>query len=1033
MRTLLLFFTVLLLAALTSPVRADAPDDPAPLGARTPRYPLKMARGLFTDAEISTAHANIAHYPAARKVADGIIKKASIWLDWSDEALSLLVTPANVPRAFDVSAGGGCPHCGKEIYKFGTYPWKVDLKKPFKLTCPVDGTVYPSNDYEAFYKSGFHDKRSWDTAYVDDGWGWTSSQGEKFWWVAHYNHQVWKQSLGPGVQNLGRAYLLTGDKRYAHKAAVLLHRMAQVYPRMEHEKQSRYGTMEAARGQRYSGKVLNHIWETKLVKQMAESYDAIWETLDSNRELQRMSGKSGPQLRSYIEANLLEDAIDAYFSGRVRGNFGMHQSALVHLMLARQFGERDKWLDDLMNRTGNPLGVTGLNFALYNLVSRDGVPYETAPGYNFGWVGNLSEMAGLLQKSNLDLFQLPRMARLYGAPLDLVNIGRFTPDLGDSGNIYGGLVGQSADVYQTAYRIYGDERYARFLARFKATGDSGFGSFNSLFLPPVTAATDTLPPQRARLLDGYGMGILNNREDSVSASLYYGYNGGHGHADRLHFQLFAAKQSLLPDLGYPDAANVYEAGRFTWSRNTIAHNTVTVDAAQQSKNVPGTVHLFADSPFARVLDVDANGTYPQCSLYRRNLMMVDAGENRSYYLDIFDIAGGAQHDYSLHGPPGTFETLGGGKWGAPALGTLAGENVALGDIYDDPKLRQKGKTTDFSGYKGSGFQHLFNVQRLQSGSDWMAQWTHEKNPQAQLRVRVLAQPGQEIILADARVSPLKPVEVKYLIARRQAADGAKNLSSRFVSVIEPFEKEAFLASAQIWPLDGGDGLAVAVRRSDGQTDVVVRDASGSAKTLRRYGLATDAQSAVVTLNGAGRATRVFFAGGTYLEADGRRHTTPRWPSGAVTAIDPATLSIRIRLKDPQATFDAASLRGRIVHFENEMRRTAHPIVAAQRQGDELRLTTRDDLLVGRVRLTGVEARQLKTNTPLILAPTYRGALVTDAQHRASFRLRAVEEGALQLAQPLPANHPFKIGQDVWLANVGSGDRLDVPPIYSWSQ
>ncbi|MDF2440992.1 MAG: hypothetical protein JWN98_1976 [Abditibacteriota bacterium] len=66
-------------------------------------------------------------------------------MKWSDDDLARLVTPAAVPRAFDVSSSLDCPKCGQEIHeKFGSYPWQVDLKKPFKLTCPVEGTVYPS-------------------------------------------------------------------------------------------------------------------------------------------------------------------------------------------------------------------------------------------------------------------------------------------------------------------------------------------------------------------------------------------------------------------------------------------------------------------------------------------------------------------------------------------------------------------------------------------------------------------------------------------------------------------------------------------------------------------------------------------------------------------------------------------------------------------------------------------------------------------------------------------------------------------------
>lgn len=1040
---------------------AQAPQAQTPTvveKTRAPRYPLKTARGIYTDAEIAQARANVARYPAAKAVADDIVKAADEWLKWSDEDLARLVTPASVPRAFDVSSSLGCPQCGQKIHeKFGTYPWLVDLKKPFKLTCPVDGSVYPTNDYETYLRSGFQEKKGWDTAYVDDGWGWTNAAGEKFWFVAHYNHRVWHYHLGPAVPTLAHAYLLTGDRRYAYKAALLLSRIAAVYPSMDHEKQSRYGLMMAAQGTRYRGKVLNHIWETNLLRGFAEAYDMVWETLDADTELQRSEGKSGRDIRAFIEANLLEDGIDAYYKGKVQGNFGMHQSTLVNLALARQYGERDKWLGGLMNRNDSSTFHTGLNSALYNLVFRDGVPYETGPGYNFIWVSSLSSMAGLMDKAGYDLFALPRMRRLYDGVLDVINIRRFTPALGDSGSVYAGLVGQSTPVFQTAYRRYKDPRYARFLASFGATGDGGFKTFDALFLPPIVAPGEEkkvtmgqkpqpieMEAQRARLLDGYGMGILNNPADTVSASLYYGLRAGHGHFDRLGFELFARGQSMLPDLGYPDAANAFVAGRYIWSINTIAHNTVTVDAAMQKGNVPGTVRLFTDGPFARTLDVNAPETYPQCSTYARRLTMVDDGAEHSYYVDVFTVRGGRQHDYSLHGPPGQFEPLPGATWSSPAKGTLAGENVVVGEIYDDANLAANGKKKGYGSYTGSGFQHLFNVQKLQNAdAPAVVQWAHEKDAKARLRLRLLPQPGQEVRLADARVSPVKfPQIVKYIIARHQNSKASETLASRFVSVIEPFGDAPFITDAQLLPMPGS-ALAVAVRRANGETDIVLHDEGNATKVLRArdvprelaplsHDLTTDARSAVVTFDAQGRATRVFFAAGTYLTTGGQRHVAPASPVGSVVAVAPAQRTLRVRLDNAPASLKIESLAGRVVHFENEWRRTAHPIADARREGDELVLTIADDLRVGRVHLTALKHAALTTDTGLPLAPIYRGVALFDDGDKPLATVRGVEKGSIALTQPLPTRHALQSGQNIWLVNIGPGDRLDVPPVYSWS-
>jgi len=133
-----------------------APASAALAAERQPKYPLKTARTLHRDDAIARARENLAKYPSAKRVADNIIKRADAWVDWTDEDLRFLLTSSDVPRAFAVNANG-CPQCGgKIIEKSGSdYGWIIDPKRPFKIKCPVDGSVYPTNDYEAYYRSGF--------------------------------------------------------------------------------------------------------------------------------------------------------------------------------------------------------------------------------------------------------------------------------------------------------------------------------------------------------------------------------------------------------------------------------------------------------------------------------------------------------------------------------------------------------------------------------------------------------------------------------------------------------------------------------------------------------------------------------------------------------------------------------------------------------------------------------------------------------------------------------------------------------------
>jgi hypothetical protein len=944
---------------------------------RQSKYPPKTQRMLLSDQQIQQARENVKKYPAAKKLADEIIKKADEWAAWDDDKLVHLLPDARTPRAFAVSASG-CPICGKKILQMGgDYAWIVDPHNPLHIKCPVDGTVFPNKDYP------------------DDGWGWKDPKtGEKFWFVAYANHWLIHGKLVPGLQAMAQAYILTGDKKYAHKSAVIIHRIAQIYPAMDYAKQSRYGEMMRARGEDYAGKIVNHIWECDLSGSVATAYDYIWDSIDGDSALQKETGKSAAQIRTFIEANFLDDAIEAIQSGKIRGNFGMHQRAMVFLGLARQFGEQDKWFGDLMDNSTTSPQLLGLRYALYNEVYRDGFPSETSPGYNSLWVGSIADYGDLLAKAGQDVFALSRTRRMFDSAIDQVCARSKTPSLGDAGDVYGAILGRGVSTYQVAYRHYDDPRYATFLASAGADGEAGFKTFESLFSPPIEAQTKELQPQPSRLFDGYGMAILNNKADDTAMSLYYGYKAGHGHFDRLGFELFANGQSMMPDLGYPDAMNDFVPGIYTWSKNTISHNTVVVDAKRQVENVHGTLELFADGPFARVMDVSGDGTYPQCSKYRRAVIMVDVDPQHSYFVDIFSVAGGKEHDYSLHGPPGKSEMIG-GEWTDPVKGTLAGEDVPLGKIYDDGRLDKNGAKIGYTSYAGSGFQHLFNVQKLKSPSEWIAQYTHAKDEHAKLRIRVLDAPDQQMMIADAHVSPAKhPELIKYLIARHTG----DKIESRFVAVLEPYRDEPVIKRVE------RENDTIRVHRIDGSVDAITYD--------------PEKDVAVITSDAANKQARAWSA------------SFPK-TIGHVTSIDPQKNQVRVAV-DEKAHFETGDLAGRVVYFRNDLHRTAHPVIDAKRDGSELVLTTRDDLIVGRANITKIDGQSLTTNTALPLA-IYRGTtLASDSYQSLAIvanlsPVNGLNPRSINTVGPVASIKP---GEKVWMLDIGQNDRVELPFITS---
>jgi hypothetical protein len=210
---------------------------------------------------------NIEKYDWAKTQRDAIIREADKWSAYSDARLQTLVPPPQVPRSYLINMTE-CPVHGLEARKGGLYKWKIDFDRPWKVICPAGGEEYPSNDFGAYLASGMKDRSLLTGDTADDGWGWTKpGTKSKYCFVAYYAMWSARNFLHPALENLSRAYLITGDPRYAHKCSLLLWQLAQYYPDYDYIKQAPYQAQE--------GKLLYHTWETWTGQIVAEAYDAM--------------------------------------------------------------------------------------------------------------------------------------------------------------------------------------------------------------------------------------------------------------------------------------------------------------------------------------------------------------------------------------------------------------------------------------------------------------------------------------------------------------------------------------------------------------------------------------------------------------------------------------------------------------------------------------------------------------------------------------------------------------------------------------
>ena len=503
----------------------------------------------------------------------------------SDGEIWDMITGQSIPRGIHVNPDLGCPKCGRDVYAFGNYPWKVSLDRPYKLECPSCGEVWPKNDFEAFYKSGLgsggvFERRLADETLlynaehaspndplrsdaVDDGMGWIDESGNRWWFVAYYSHYCTWTELPAAALALGEAYLYTGDAAYAHKGAVILDRIADVYPDMDLTPYSDLGLYNS-HGGTGMGRIKGCIWENGMAETLSLAYDMISEGMEGDEDLVKFlsaqaekwqitqSKTSIAHIRENIERGLLREFIRSCRDRRIRGNEGMTQTAMATAAAVLDDPQETPEALDWLFEPGKSRGTGGghIPATLIGEVDRDGVGNEAAPGYCFGWMNAFARCAWVLDRCRKyrdhDLYRdYPRLKRMYGAPYRLTALDRYTPHIGDTGNTGGeGLVSVDLETVISAFARFGDPDLARLA--YKLNGNRADGLHTSIFDAEPEAIQKTvldIVQQRGELelqsenLNGYGLTVFRHGEgnDQRAAYLYYGRNGGHGHKDRLNF------------------------------------------------------------------------------------------------------------------------------------------------------------------------------------------------------------------------------------------------------------------------------------------------------------------------------------------------------------------------------------------------------------------------------------------------------------------------------------------------------------------
>ncbi len=929
----------------------------------------KQASRLVTAEMRSHALENARRFDWARGAQQYARNLAAPWLKVSDDDLWRMIPSQELPRAVYIAKGilyegkrDACPKCGGAI----SYGGKADFwKQDWKVTCSHCNEVYPKNDFMAYYRSALDEhgyfRRGKGNAellfnaehpdpndplhklYVDDGYGMTDERGQVHHVIGYYAFIHWGKLMA-GARDLAWAYALTGDPQYAHKCAVILDRVADVYPDMDYDPLGKLG-FQHSHGGSLQGRIQGNIWETTTAEFFSRAYDLIYDAIQQDEAFVTFAGEKSRQYKladkgsaaaicTHIEDHLLLEFLKAVKDGRIDGNTGMTHTCLTTTAIALDRpGVTEEWLDWLFDpafpvtnpkysRTKDPVP-----WVMVEGLDRDGMGGECG-GYGTIWTRGMGVLAEALaaypqytRHNMVKEYPKLRLSYLIEARLNVLDAAM--PNLGDTGAC--GTWGRagSAQLYARGYKLLRDPQMAALAWRYANGSPAALRLPNDIFeqdpdalareiqavakLAPVTLTCDHL--------SRYGQAYMQTEHPANGRAIYlhYGSGKGHSHHDCLTLGVLAKNVDMMPDHGYPEFTGGWPQ-RIAWTSHTASHNTLLVGDQRSGYSPGGKLNLFCVAPPLRVMDVSSKTAYPALKTYRRTAALVDVSEDDSYVVDIFRARGGKSHRLMYPGGATTAEVTG-LTLTPQAKGTFAGPEVEY------TTLPGKGETTSNT----SGLSYLFDVARSGAKVDaaYTVDWTIEdlrgriaagKAPH--LRVHALT-PCDEVALASGQPPQNKggnPKCLRYLIQSRLG----DNVQSQFVSVIEPYDKTPFITRVRRLQVehqaDVNAVAALAVDLADGRTDVVISCEEPTAVKVEG-GIDFNGTYALVRLVG-GQVKTMRMAGGTLLrvgEVELRSGVAAY--TGTVKAVDisnPADNRVTLEPALPAG----AALAGEVIHFRN---------------------------------------------------------------------------------------------------------------------
>lgn len=827
----------------------------------------KQGSAFFPPELMERARRNIERDEWSADVRDQIVELARPFLEMTDEELWTLPFGNTISRSWMVWSDGHCPSCKTGV---PMYNWEIDaLNHPWKVRCPHCSELFPKNDFLVYYRSGLDEHQVFDPTRadrsllfnvghpgegdplrgfgVDDGEGFVAD-GKRWRFIGTYLiYGHWKQLIVGGAKKLADAYIVTGDRRYARKALILLDRVADLYPTHDFGKQ---GILYERKGDR--GYVSTWHDACGEVRQLAMAYDEAFVALEGDdglieflsakaRKCQLENPKTTWQdVQRNIEQRILVDTLNN--RPKIESNYPQTDMAICMIRTILAWPE-------------NREEIMGLIDAMMKEATAvDGQSGEKGmAGYTTIAPRTMAEILGLYARMDPQFLsevyrRHPRLRDMYRFHIDTWCLGQYYPQSGDTGafarkvtsyvgasfTASPGLSPSNYTLFWKLYELTGDTDFVRVIHQASRDGPPGlpcdlFAENPDAFAKGVRKVLEDAPggadlAQSSVNKQEWCLAILRGGAGAHQRALWLDYDAGgrHSHADGMNLGLFAFGLDLMPDFGYPPVQfGGWVSPRARWYTMTAAHNTVVVDGKNHN-GAQGKTTLWADGSSFQAI----RASCPELIAgrqYDRTVGMVGidpdidpthgdrAGgpvDGAFYVFDIFRVIGGTDHAKFFSSHFGTVKTRG--------LSLKAAD-----DYGHNTQMREF--RTDTSPDPG-----WYVEWAIDDRYDYLPEDTNLHLRYTDLTTDASATLCEAWVVQGSFNTSVEAWIPRVMTRRRVKEGDAEPLASTFVSIIEPYQDTSRIAAIRRVPLQSSEGrlldendVAIEIELADGLRDLVI--------------------------------------------------------------------------------------------------------------------------------------------------------------------------------------------------------------------